>query len=82
MFNMRGIPDAYRSANRGPWQSPVSHYTGREPRLTPHRYDYIFASRALTPTRCTYLSDWLDRDGDGWRAGDHAPVEADFQVPG
>jgi endonuclease/exonuclease/phosphatase family metal-dependent hydrolase len=82
LFNLSAMSDTYRRTHRGPWESPVSHRTGRAPRLTPHRYDYIFASNALTPTRCTYLSDWLDRDEEGWRASDHAPVEADFVLPG
>ena len=78
LFDMPRMRDAYRAANTGTWRSPVSHFTSE----TPHRYDYIFASDALAPTRCIYLSEWLERDASGWRPGDHAPVEADFELRG
>ena len=48
--------------------------------LTDHRYDYVFRSKGLTTRSCRYLPEWLDRDQDGGRLSDHAPVEAVLEL--
>ena len=35
--------DVYRDVHDPSDPLPASHYTGRGDRLTPHRYDYVFA---------------------------------------
>lgn len=71
--------DVYRDVHKQGTDFPVSHWTGRK-RLTPHRYDYVFASPELETISCEYVSDWLERNERGWRLSDHAPVVADLAL--
>jgi endonuclease/exonuclease/phosphatase family metal-dependent hydrolase len=68
--------DVYRALHVGATEFPASHHTG--PSRTPHRYDFIFASEELKPTRCRYLTDWLEATDERSRLSDHAAVEADL----
>jgi exonuclease III len=72
--------DVYRDVHKPGEDFPASHFTGRPESLTPHRYDYIFASSELKTDSCEYVTEWLVRDSRGWRASDHAPVEARLSV--
>lgn len=82
LFSMPDMRDVYRPFHKPGTQMPVSHETGRGERLTPHRYDFIFASAEFHTESCEYLSTWLKRDHDGWRPSDHAPVEALLRAAG
>jgi endonuclease/exonuclease/phosphatase family metal-dependent hydrolase len=77
----RRLRDVYRDVHRSGTDFPVSHRTGRDGSLTDHRYDYVFASPELATEGCVYLSEWPDRNERGWRASDHAPVEAKLSLP-
>ena len=70
--------DVYRDVHKVGEPFPASHFTGQKEPRTPHRYDYIFASRELTATSCDYLTAWMEIDGDQGRLSDHAAVEADL----
>jgi endonuclease/exonuclease/phosphatase family metal-dependent hydrolase len=76
LLNNPRMRDIYRDVHVPGRPFPVSHFTGREGRLTRHRYDYIFASPELRTEGCDYMSDWLERDERNWRPSDHAPVVA------
>jgi exodeoxyribonuclease III len=66
-----GMVDAYRHCNGftpdGTWR-PGGR--GRE-----RRFDHVFASRELNPTRCSFIHEW--RVGPG-RLSDHSAIEVDF----
>ncbi|MEJ7892400.1 MAG: endonuclease/exonuclease/phosphatase family protein [Solirubrobacteraceae bacterium] len=63
------MPDAYRQLRTLGDPFPVSHTT----RGISRRYDHIYASCDLAPTRCEYLTEPLEH-----RLSDHAPVFACF----
>jgi endonuclease/exonuclease/phosphatase family metal-dependent hydrolase len=72
------MPDVYRAVHEGAEVFPASHHTG--PKRTPHRYDYIFASKELRPESCDYLTAWLEPSDERKRLSDHAAVEADLHA--
>lgn len=66
--------DVYRDVHPDGADFPASHHTGSN--RTPHRYDYILASKELQTQSCCYFPDWTEATPERKRLSDHAPVEA------
>ncbi len=66
------LADVYRSLHGYEDQNYSWVHKWRE-RRSFRRFDHIFASSRLNPTRCEYRHDFLDA-----RLSDHAPIQAEF----
>lgn len=70
----RELIDAYRTLH-GYRRQEFSWFLKRGANLTGRRFDHVFCSRELGPSRCEYLHDLRDIG-----LSDHAPLEIDFEI--
>ena len=66
------LPDVFRSLH-GYGREEFSWYLKRKGKLIGRRFDHVFASRVLRPTRCEYLHAVRERG-----LSDHSPILAVF----
>jgi exonuclease III len=66
------MSDVFRKLN-GYQVEAYSWFSTRKTHPTHRRFDHVFASDALNPTDCRYLTDFAEAD-----LSDHAPIEAIF----